>query len=663
MKKASKQNHYLNRLWRDLCHEGTAIREWNSSGGRPVWLIISVYEVNYLVFKTYHLRARVREDSACCEDCRRYIARLGYSFSEENLELLIIDFKEILTRCPTTCKPTPLPNTPTPAEVPQSRVRLSPESDENRIKLLVPEHSTNTPEPPPSQSSDPADAIKIKKRNNVKVLTPGQTEQNVSSQQADTELHIARHVYGAPSIRYSISSGTQVEVTIPRYLCDQIIQHCAESNSTHREVGGILIGYTFETDRSPRKGTLIQNSVTDLLGVKPADSSISHLTIDAETWLKVGETIDKKYTPQGKVRLGWYHTHPNQGIFFSGQDKDTHTNFTLPHQFALVIDPRTMSAGLFAWDHYDERLLVKSHHFPLKLRSETAEQYSDRSNHRDPGDPDDSNSDFSIWRIFLFGIALVALIFYIAVIVEPPGIGPNQAIMLAFAGFLGLRLWNAHFFNPRTVFEAEAGRKIGRGVSGGFGRLGTGLTSHPRVADALFFSVCGIALTIAGYLCFRLLTSQPSPVVPTISSLSAQTANINAVSPSTAPDPIVLSVTEKIDDSKKKTLRIAANGLNASIVYTQERPGTSWTPENGESDFFLKVFNLKLSESGSNVKNLQRILRDATNAGESFTQDGEWGNATRNLFIQWLNSNKDAPPAPIRGPVNGTVVTVQWSSE
>jgi proteasome lid subunit RPN8/RPN11 len=70
-----------------------------------------------------------------------------------------------------------------------------------------------------------------------------------------------------------------------------------------------------------------------------------------EDWNRADEYIRRKHEPGGKTRLGWYHTHPDQGIFFSSKDKKAHEVFKEPHQFALVVDPRGMEAGLFHWTH------------------------------------------------------------------------------------------------------------------------------------------------------------------------------------------------------------------------------------------------------------------------------------------------------------------------
>jgi hypothetical protein len=48
--------------------------------------------------------------------------------------------------------------------------------------------------------------------------------------------------------------------------------------------------------------------------------------------------------------VGWYHTHPDYGIFLSGQDLFIHRNFfDQPLQVAYVVDPIRQTRGFFQW--------------------------------------------------------------------------------------------------------------------------------------------------------------------------------------------------------------------------------------------------------------------------------------------------------------------------
>jgi proteasome lid subunit RPN8/RPN11 len=42
----------------------------------------------------------------------------------------------------------------------------------------------------------------------------------------------------------------------------------------------------------------------------------------------------------GKTVVGWYHSHPDLGVFFSGTDRRTQRAFfNQPHCIGLVVDP------------------------------------------------------------------------------------------------------------------------------------------------------------------------------------------------------------------------------------------------------------------------------------------------------------------------------------
>jgi len=150
-----------------------------------------------------------------------------------------------------------------------------------------------------------------------------------------------------PVFAYDLITGHQVSVIASPDACRALIQHCSESNIHGREVGGILAGYR-DTRIAGDGRTLYRVVLTDVIALPCEDSSPCHLTFDSRCWA----VVQKEMMPlaaEGKCRLGWYHTHPTQGIFFSDHDRDAHHIFREPHQFALVVNPRTMEAGVFHW--------------------------------------------------------------------------------------------------------------------------------------------------------------------------------------------------------------------------------------------------------------------------------------------------------------------------
>jgi len=147
-------------------------------------------------------------------------------------------------------------------------------------------------------------------------------------------------------------------------LCHSLIEHCEESNVHGREVGGILVGYRCE--RRDEQGKYRYDVVaTDLIPIRSSDSSRSHICFTERAWADAERELNIRYMPEGKRRLGWYHTHPVQGIFFSAQDQRSHAIFTEAYQFALVVAPRRMEAGLFYWSSYHDDIVGGPIRFPL----------------------------------------------------------------------------------------------------------------------------------------------------------------------------------------------------------------------------------------------------------------------------------------------------------
>src|SRR5262249_9694719 len=141
----------------------------------------------------------------------------------------------------------------------------------------------------------------------------------------------AEHAFNVPEVGYPLPSGSRVNVLLPRHTCQALLEHCRQSNRHGREVGGFLLGYRHEPHRAPGGPRDYQVVVTDILPVTSAAASGAHVKLDHDAWDHLEEQCQARFGPEKKERLGWYHTPPTQGIFFSGQDLDAHTVFTQPH--------------------------------------------------------------------------------------------------------------------------------------------------------------------------------------------------------------------------------------------------------------------------------------------------------------------------------------------
>jgi proteasome lid subunit RPN8/RPN11 len=120
---------------------------------------------------------------------------------------------------------------------------------------------------------------------------------------------------------------------------------------TTREIGGILVGALCRDDNGPY--VRIDTTIDAL----HAEEKGAELTFTHATWNHINEEMDKKH-PDKKI-VGWYHTHPGFGIFLSDRDQFIHRGFfNLPHQVALVYDPKSREHGVFAWqDNEPKRCL------------------------------------------------------------------------------------------------------------------------------------------------------------------------------------------------------------------------------------------------------------------------------------------------------------------
>lgn len=79
-----------------------------------------------------------------------------------------------------------------------------------------------------------------------------------------------------------------------------------------------------------------------------ADGRRDSLTFTHAAWKELDEEREKRF-PQLRV-VGWYHSHPDFGVFLSGHDRFIHEHFfSSPFHLAYVIDPVRRDCGLFGW--------------------------------------------------------------------------------------------------------------------------------------------------------------------------------------------------------------------------------------------------------------------------------------------------------------------------
>ncbi len=138
-------------------------------------------------------------------------------------------------------------------------------------------------------------------------------------------------------------------------------KHGGEDTSV--EICGVLVGTWHRDDVGPF--VKIVNSIRG----EGATTKFAEVTFTHQTWAKINGEMDTKFAD--KKIVGWYHTHPDFGIFLSDRDRFIQEHFfSGPGQIAHVIDPVRRVEGVFVWrqgkpalaDHFwvGDRILTAS---------------------------------------------------------------------------------------------------------------------------------------------------------------------------------------------------------------------------------------------------------------------------------------------------------------
>jgi proteasome lid subunit RPN8/RPN11 len=129
----------------------------------------------------------------------------------------------------------------------------------------------------------------------------------------------------------------QVQIAMSQSALRQIEGHSVSDLS--RELGGVLLGQKIE------EGQSILVKVLAALPVVTDDHGPVHFTFTADSWAQLHK--DKAFRYPELDIVGWFHTHPNLGVFYSADDVIVHSAaFVLPWHVGLVIDP-VLGEGFF----------------------------------------------------------------------------------------------------------------------------------------------------------------------------------------------------------------------------------------------------------------------------------------------------------------------------
>ena len=108
------------------------------------------------------------------------------------------------------------------------------------------------------------------------------------------------------------------------------------------ELGGALLGHAYRY----KTGVVVE--VKAALPAVSSDHGPVHFTFSADSWSKLHRDRTAHYAQLDII--GWFHTHPDLGVFYSSDDVVVHSAaFTQPWHVGLVVDPVREEAAFFGW--------------------------------------------------------------------------------------------------------------------------------------------------------------------------------------------------------------------------------------------------------------------------------------------------------------------------
>jgi proteasome lid subunit RPN8/RPN11 len=143
-------------------------------------------------------------------------------------------------------------------------------------------------------------------------------------------------------LAYEVPGPADLPIFLDRRAADTIERHALSDTSV--ELGGILLG---KECVDPATGEAFV-WITQPLEAKHYANTQASFTYTHDSWEEITRERDRRF-PEFDI-VGWYHTHPNFGIFLSHHDLFIHHNFfAQPLQVAYVVDPINQTRGFFQW--------------------------------------------------------------------------------------------------------------------------------------------------------------------------------------------------------------------------------------------------------------------------------------------------------------------------
>lgn len=192
----------------------------------------------------------------------------------------------------------------------------------------------------------------------------------------------------------------------------EIHKHSRDNSAV--EICGVLVGKWARDADGPY--VLISESIRG----EAATSKFAEVTFTHETWAKINQQMDTQFAHLAIV--GWYHSHPDFGVFLSDRDRFIQEHFfSGPGQLAYVVDPVRQTEGVFVWRQGKPVLTA---HYWVGDRVQIATAAGDEAPApKPPGQPviagagSNSQGGGSSWVNLLLQAALYLTVFLIGVLV------------------------------------------------------------------------------------------------------------------------------------------------------------------------------------------------------------------------------------------------------
>ncbi len=154
----------------------------------------------------------------------------------------------------------------------------------------------------------------------------------------------------------------------------RIVAHAKENVSV--EICGVLVGDWGQDDDGPFA------RITEIIRCDNATKKFAEVTFTHESWTQINREMDNQFS---HLRIiGWYHSHPDFGIFLSDRDVFIQQNFFGgAGQIAFVVDPVRQAEGVFEWR---EGQPVLAEHYWIGGRIIAGESAARGTGHGTPGE-------------------------------------------------------------------------------------------------------------------------------------------------------------------------------------------------------------------------------------------------------------------------------------